>query len=799
VPSPETGIAASPDGEGRVRHRSASTIRRSLPAGVDALDAAVAVSAAVLATVAVLVGGFSVTGLGPLDALWVAAGAVTVTGLSISATPWARVVLAGGVIALAVVSGSSAAAFLLVVWAGCEWGGPDLPALRAVGAATCLVVAVDVAPPSSVTGVATVLVGLVALPVVMTGWRGMEPAARRAMAALLRWPTMVLGGLVAVTLVFAVVGSLSLQDGVRSGGRALAALAEGDRDGSMQEFARASAAFDAADATFHAPWTVPARALPLVGRHLDAAATLAANGAEVAEGAEQIAALADVEQFRAAGGVIDVQRLRDLGPPLAETTAMLEHAAAELDALDLDALVPPARTVVASFTAAVEKAADQASLGSQVAGVGPALLGADGERRYLVLVTSPAEARELGGFVANVVEVDAIDGDLLLVRNNRASRLNDGAPRVLTEPASYPERFLRYQPERYWQNVSGVPDFPTAARAAADLFTQETGGRVDGVFATDPYGLAALLDLTGPIRLDGIEGMDGSMSSTELANYLVRDQYLVFDELADKEARVDVLARAADEVFRRLTSVSFPGPGRLGAVLGPVAGEGRLLAWSPLADEQALFDRLGVSGRFPVASGGDLVAVVHANANPSKIDAFLHRDVDIDVALDPGTGRVDTVVTVLLRNDAPPGGLSDYVIGSRSADRPPGTNRLLFSVYSPLDLTGTTIGGEPFAFERTVELGHNRYSAYVDVPPGGSTTVVVELTGTVAPGHRYALDLVGQPLVHPDRTTVTVSLPDGWEPASASEGLVVRPGGATARVDGPADRRFELISQQPDR
>ena len=50
-----------------------------------------------------------------------------------------------------------------------------------------------------------------------------------------------------------------------------------------------------------------------------------------------------------------------------------------------------------------------------------------------------------------------------------------------------------------WSNVTMSPHFPSTAAVMAELYPQSGGAAVDGVFAMDPYVLAALVELTGPI------------------------------------------------------------------------------------------------------------------------------------------------------------------------------------------------------------------------------------------------------------------------------------------------------------
>ena len=116
----------------------------------------------------------------------------------------------------------------------------------------------------------------------------------------------------------------------------------------------------------------------------------------------------------------------------------------------------------------------------------------------MVLFASPAESRELGGFVGNIGILNAHDGELDLdevvrVRelNAKTAALPDDHLREILGP-DYPERYLRYTPWEFWQNVTGTPDFPTVGRMVQDLAPDAIGRPIDGVMYVDPEGLAAL-------------------------------------------------------------------------------------------------------------------------------------------------------------------------------------------------------------------------------------------------------------------------------------------------------------------
>ena len=86
---------------------------------------------------------------------------------------------------------------------------------------------------------------------------------------------------------------------------------------------------------------------------------------------------------------------------------------------------------------------------------------------------------------------------------------------------------------------------------------------------------------------------------------------------------------------------------------------------------------------------------------------------------------------VELTNTAPAEGFPRYVIGNR-VGLPDGTSRLYVSFYSPLGADGVTRRRRADRASTVgTGAGWNVYSGFVDIPPGGTVDVEVQLAGVV--------------------------------------------------------------------
>jgi hypothetical protein len=515
----------------------------------------------------------------------------------------------------------------------------------------------------------------------------------------------------------------------------------------------------AASDRFDAPWVAPARLVPVVAQHAEVMRDVVGEASRAARSAADALALVDLEQLTVVDGTIDLAAVEMLAHPLAQLEIAVVELRATLDAADSGWLLDPVQTRLRRYQARAEQADAQARAASAAATTGPAMLGRDGLRRYLVMFTSPAEARGLSGVMGNYAVVTIDRGR---IRRTGFGRTNDLQVGIIQHPDTRidapAEFFTRYgeygaadpgSPPRpkFWSNVTMSPDMPTVGSVVAQMYEGAMGERLDGVFVLDPKGLAALLDVTGPITLDGL---DTPLDGTSLEQFLLRDIYEY-----DENVREDLLQQASELTIDALLTTTLPAPQSIAATLGPATTTSHIVGWARRPEEEHVFRLMGMDGRLPELDGRDGLAVVNDNGNGNKIDSFLEREVIYRASYDSGTGQVTGTVEVVLRNTAPTTGYPDYVIGNLLG-LPTGTNRTLLSIYTPLDVSGATLDGEAVGTSHQTEVGWNVSSMFVVIPPGEERRVTLSLTGRIDPGG-YTLVLRPQPLAHPERVTVRVT------------------------------------------
>jgi len=616
----------------------------------------------------------------------------------------------------------------------------------------------------------TALLGVAAVALVLwSGYTVSRSRTRRIVRRALAGLVVVLGLAAAIGAVALLLARTELEAGVAEAQSGLDAARAGDIDAAEARFDGATARLEQGRDRIGAWWARPARAVPVLGQHVRATAELADAGTAVAAAALEAALVADADRLRPAGGQVDVDALRAAEAPLVEASLALDRALATIDEVRSPWLLSPLASRIDDLGATLAEAQPPTETALTAVRIAPGLLGADEPRRYLVLFTTPAESRGLGGFVGSWAIVGADAGRLTLDDTGRIGELAnrpDAGERTLEGFDDLLARYEAWDLARYLQDVTAPPDLPTVAELAMQLFPQAGTGPLDGVIVLDPAAVAAIVSLTGPID---VPGLVAPLPAGAVESYLLVEQYAIFD--GDDEAREDALDVLVRTAFDRFVTVAQPSPRQIADAFSRPVAESRALVWSAFGDENAGLEQLGLGAPFPAPEAGlDLLSVRTANANPNKIDVYLQRTVDYTATIDPETGALAATATVTLAHDPPPG-LPEVVVGNRF-ELPPGTNFQYVSVYTPRVIERMLVDGVPVSPDLVAEeLGWNVYVKFVVVPPNGQATLTVEMSGTADPdAYRFAWS--AQPTVIPDQLRVIVD-------AGAAEPLVeyAGPGG----------------------
>ena len=417
-----------------------------------------------------------------------------------------------------------------------------------------------------------------------------------------------------------------------------------------------------------------------------------------------------------------------------------------------------------------------------LAPVAAGLLGADGERSYLVLGHSADELRATGGFVSaawlvtfdptGLTDVEYID----TVRMDDWERLDlyPKAPLGLEENMNAWVWLMR--------DVSWEPDFPTTAATAEDMFRLGQRRDVDGVVAINQWSLLRLVEAIGDVPAP--EGGDPITS---------RNLLPILEQGTDEFGRayMDLVLQGVLDKLRH--SASLVTLVRLGSAIYDSLEEREVLVYLDDSESQAVMSRLGWDGAVRQDSG-DYLYVVDSNVGWRKVDRSIQRDLSYEVDLrNPARPRA-TLSLTYTNHSGPgsPGCVPQWL--SRGTDYSQLKNACYWDylrAYLPLGIrllssdplplpeysVAVEIGkGVPGEDTGSVwsDLGKTVFSGLVPIAAGERRTITLvydlpsQVTIADGDGLQYRLLVQKQPGVRSRGITMTLRLPDGYTFASSS-------------------------------
>ncbi|MFK7917839.1 MAG: DUF4012 domain-containing protein [Ilumatobacter sp.] len=687
---------------------------------------------AVVAGLVSLLSPASPTGSTVTDAIVLLTCVGVVTWASASAQWWALTGVAGIAAAIALDPMPAVLAFLAFL-AGVHVGlfRRDDTEIRAVAGG----VAVNVLLWSQLGGFLglSAIVGITASTVLLVLGIRRRPSRTRRTA----WQGLgIAGALLVVGLIGVAVAGLNARTDVTEAARtaraAVNTLNSGDYQTAAGQFEEAASAFERSDGQLGGPLALGGRLVPGVAQNLEAARVLSDVAALATQDAASALRQIDPELLRLSAGRIDTDAIAALEQPLVQVQEALFALESGADRVRSPWLLGQLQDQLDDLQVDVDKNAPLLQNSIDAVRFAPGLLGADGERRYLVLFTSPSEARNSVGFFGNWAELVISNGRFSVERFGRTSELNSAIAQNGSDCDGCPEEFLlHYGINGFttgengtvgnvpWSNVTIPAHFPYAAATMASMYPDSGGQPIDGVIAMDPYVLAQLMEYTGPIE---VPELDATVAAADAAEFLLIDQYAIAES---KRIRVEALDTIGLEAIQRILSAQLPDPPELARAFGPLVEERRLVMWATDRNERAFFNRIGMLGAIPPVDpvdGGFSVAVTNGSAN--KIDSFLDRSTTITERIDAdGTRRL--IADVTLTNNAPTTGFPDYVIGS-GIDLPNGTSRLIVTFYGATPIDVATRDGMPLSLGPITEAGWFGYRTGVDLASGESTSYRLE-------------------------------------------------------------------------
>ena len=505
--------------------------------------------------------------------------------------------------------------------------------------------------------------------------------------------------------------------------------------GDLQNAGRQTAAIEqhslaAAELTGDPVWRA-VELIPFLGPNLEAVRTISASAAALATdvvtplvAVSHITNLADLKPIN---GRIDTTSLAAAAPALDAAAGAARLATDDIVGLDQSQLLRPLAKEVESAMRLFGTVTDGVTGLSNAAALLPDILGANGDRNYIVIVQNNAELRATGGIPGALAMLHTSNGEVTLTRQTSTADIPAFAEPVIALPQGTENVFGR-NPALVLQDTTMTPDFSLTARSVSAMWTQTFGDTPDGVISLDPVTLRYLLQATGPVTLP----TGDSLTAENATALLLNEVYTKLPNPRDQDA---FFAGAAAAVFAKISAGDVDTTALLTA-LTRAGSENRVFLFSADETLQAIVADTTLGGIVPPPTLGDFGLFLN-DQTAAKMDYFLEAQIATGVTGCRIDGKQTFVLRVTLTNTAPADAaltLSDYITGAGQHGTPPGNIRTSVVVYGTSAQKGTwgevLAEGQHFDSFVTSDGDHSVVQAMVELAPGESRTLTFRMLGS---------------------------------------------------------------------
>ena len=474
-----------------------------------------------------------------------------------------------------------------------------------------------------------------------------------------------------------------------------------------------------------------------------------------------------------------VEILKDRKPELQEARRILGSVASDIRSVELSSRT--AASAARALSDASEELGHAVGFLSDFSEIGSPALGTDGSKRYLVLGQTSDELRGSGGFVSAAWILTFDDGQMSNIEYHDTVAVDD-QDRLGLYPLP-PELLAQHMDAPLWllRDSTWSPEFPAAARTAAEIFELGQGGPpVDGVIALTEWAIVGLVAALGTVSTD-----TGEISSEELLPAL--------ETGTDAEGRVFV-----DTIFRSvLDELRSPGVSDrlfgIARAASDMLNKKDVMVYMVDPDLQDVIARSGWAGSLGRPEG-DRIAVIDSNIGWNKVDRNIERSLEYHVALrefEP----IEARLTLSYRNTSEPGirecDVQTPIHDLSYAEMRQSCYWNLIRVYLPDE--GSLVSSSPLPIPATsvyarvaaglpgddsvnigVDSGGKFISGLIAVPPGETVTagfnVIVPEDALILDGDKlvYRLSLAAQAGALGRDAIIRLDFPSDFELLSSS-------------------------------
>lgn len=264
------------------------------------------------------------------------------------------------------------------------------------------------------------------------------------------------------------------------------------------------------------------------------------------------------------------------------------------------------------------------------------LLGADYDKRYLLVFQNNAELRATGGFIGSFALIDFREGKIKNIEAPGGGSYDTEAGLKTLVAAPAPLQLVN--PLWHFWDANWWPDWPTSANKLMWFYEKSDGPTVDGVISLTPDVLEKILEITGPIDMSEKYGviLDHDNFWMTVQEFSEQKQDIT---LEPKKIIGDMAAKLIEELPKRLNKDILL---QLIGALGEKLDQKQIMFYFTDNNLQENMDNYGWSGR-QKQTFRDYLSVINTNIAGGKSDKKIKEEINHEARIMQNGSVINTI------------------------------------------------------------------------------------------------------------------------------------------------------------
>ncbi|MFA4941977.1 MAG: DUF4012 domain-containing protein, partial [Patescibacteria group bacterium] len=265
-------------------------------------------------------------------------------------------------------------------------------------------------------------------------------------------------------------------------------------------------------------------------------------------------------------------------------------------------------------------------------------LGANQDKRYLLVFQNNTELRATGGFIGSFALVDFKDGKIKNIEAPGGGSYDTEAG--LRELVAAPQPLSLVNPLWHFWDANWWPDWRTSARKLMWFYERSDGPTVDGVISFTPTVLEKLLEITGPIDMNENYGVTLTADNFwEVTQAIVEKKPAAGEENKPKKIIGELMDKIIAELPVDLNKEKLV---KLLSLVEESLSEKQILFYFVDEKLQAEMEKRGWDGEIK-KTGRDYLSVVNTNIAGGKSDKKIEETINQTTEVMPNGSMINTV------------------------------------------------------------------------------------------------------------------------------------------------------------